>query len=52
MIRELIDELNIKYIEERKTQKIEKISPNLSPVYAASRVFFSSFVDILMAKVF
>lgn len=49
--RELVDERNIQYLGCKPSKKIHCNNYHFWPKYAASQVFFSSFTDIIMAKV-
>lgn len=49
---ELIDEANMKYLNNRPSKQLEKFPPFYWPRYAASNVFFSSVLDYIMAQSF
>ena len=49
---ELIDEANMKYLNNRPSKILEKFPPFYWPRYAASNVFFSSVMDYIMAQSF
>ena len=48
---ELIDESNMKYLNNRPDKTLEKMPHFYWPRYAASNVFFSSIMDYIMAQV-
>lgn len=50
IIRELVEENNMKYLNYKFPKFIENTAYNFWPRFAASQIFFSSIIDTIIAQ--